>query len=456
MTYHTLAISQPNELTFGRVVYPVTTPRGLVIGGGTVYPELNFTLPPMSITPDTREEVLTHYREIISSALERAAALYQEGVVFEFETLPEMTLDPSLGIEIVSILNEACEQYHQSHGIRGEIRLTPNDLRELGKPLRMRSGKYLDLILTLFEGGAQAGGNLLSIESTGGKELSDHAIMNCDISASLYSLSVLGVRDVKFLWEHITRIARSTGTISGGDTACGFGNTAMVLADKRYIPRVFAAIVRILTVVRTLAAVEAGAQGPDKDCGYEGPYLKAIAGIPISMEGRSSACAHFSPVGNIAGACCDLWSNESVSNVRLLSGMAPTVSMEQLIYDTRLYHAASQLGSRDAYVRMLVESDVHRDPQALVLAPEHVIDIAGHIVQGKNAVDASVRGALRGLDIIEAHVHDGSLTLDAREEAWIPLIREKLEEVPRDEDEFTDSMLPLLEEQGIDLGEYGL
>ena len=38
-----------------------------------------------------------------------------------------------------------------------------------------------------------------------------------------------------------------------------------------------------------MVCVEEGAKGPDKDCGYEGPFLKAIAGIPISMEGKTAA-----------------------------------------------------------------------------------------------------------------------------------------------------------------------
>lgn len=29
------------------------------------------------------------------------------------------------------------------------------------------------------------------------------------------------------------------------------------------------------------------------------------------MEGKSEACAHFSPMGEIAAAMCDLWCNES-------------------------------------------------------------------------------------------------------------------------------------------------
>ena len=45
---------------------------------------------------------------------------------------------------------------------------------------------------------------------------------------------------------------------------------------------------------------------------------KAIAGVPISMEGRSATCAHLSPIGNIAAAAADLWSNESVQDTPLL------------------------------------------------------------------------------------------------------------------------------------------
>ena len=129
---------------------------------------------------------------------------------------------------------------------------------------------------------------------------------------------MLGVRDMQMLWKKIVDVAKAQNKIAAGDTACGFGNTAMVLAEKGFIPKVFAAFDRIATITRTLVACEQGAVGPDKDCGYEGVFLKAIAGIPISMEGKTAACAHLSPVGNIAAACADLWSNESIQNLSLI------------------------------------------------------------------------------------------------------------------------------------------
>jgi methanol--5-hydroxybenzimidazolylcobamide Co-methyltransferase len=106
-------------------------------------------------------------------------------------------------------------------------------------------------------------------------------------------------------------------------------------AHQHMLPEVLAAVVRAMGAARSLVALEHSAVGPSKDCAYEGPVLKAITGCPISMEGKSAACAHFSPVGNIAAAMCDLWSNESVQNIRLLAGNAPEVFTEVLAYDCR-------------------------------------------------------------------------------------------------------------------------
>ncbi len=258
--------------------------------------------------------------------------------------------------------------------------------------------------------------------------------------------------------ERIVEVARRTGRIPSGDTACGFGNTAMVLAEKGFIPKLFAALVRVISVVRTLVAVEEGAKGPDKDCGYEGPYLKAITGIPISMEGKTAACAHSSPVGNVAAACADLWSNESVQNVKLLGGFAPTVYLEQLEYDARFINRAIRDGADTArkVQELLVESDVHLDPQAFVLAPRNVVTIAGEMVKARTHVEAARRGALRALDLIEAAVKDGSLLSSEQEKEWIPRLRDELGEIPDDESAFVEMMLPALDLTKTIPSEYGL
>jgi methanol---5-hydroxybenzimidazolylcobamide Co-methyltransferase len=244
--YRSLVVSDPAALIFGHAPHPVRTRRGLVIGGGRVYPELNFTLPPMEVSLATLPEVKAHYRQIVSEALERGRQLHAAGIVFELETLLEMTMTPAIGVALVEEMNALCEEAFQKHGLASEIRLTPNDTRDFERPPRMRTSRHLDAMFELFEKGAAAGGDLLSIESTGGKELHDDALLNCDVKGAVFALAVLGVRDMRFLWRRIVAVARAQGKIAGGDTACGFANTAMVLAEKGFIPKVFAAIDRVI------------------------------------------------------------------------------------------------------------------------------------------------------------------------------------------------------------------
>ena len=175
-----------------------------------------------------------NYQEIIKGVLEKALHLYSDWVVFEFETLIEMTQIPAIAIELVQLMNKLCEEYYQKYGLNSEIRLTPIDLREFERPPKQRTSELLNQMLEVFEKGALAGGDLLSIESTGGKAISDEALLMCNIKQFIFPQSVLGVRDMKMLWGKIVDIAHRTGRIAGGDTARGFGNTAMVLAEKKY------------------------------------------------------------------------------------------------------------------------------------------------------------------------------------------------------------------------------
>ncbi len=453
-----LAISNPAELLFGVAPKPLTTRRGMVIGGGQVYPELNFTLPPMFVDASTMPEVRNQYREIITGALQRAVELDAPGLVVEFETLPPMTENPSWGIELTRLLLDGMAQAHAKHGLKSVLRITPNDTREMVRPPRMRSGPLYEAMLTTFDGCAAAGAELLSIESVGGKEVHDEALMTGDIQGVIFGLCVMGVRDMKFLWTQLAQIAHRHGARCAGDTACGFANTAMVLAEQRMISRVFAAVVRAISAVRTLVAYECGAVGPGKDCGYENPILKAITGYPMAMEGKTSACAHLSPLGNIAAATCDTWSNESVQNIKLLGGMAPTCYLEQLIYDCRLMNEALADG-RDAalqYRKWMVASDVHRDPQALVLAPESVVAIAQAIVSAPNAYRAGQAAALTALSLIR-HAHQaGTLKLPPRELPWLDRLQKTVENLPANEADFIGQMMARVDTSKFVAADYEL
>ena len=50
LEFNELAYNNADELIFGKSKKPVTCKNGLVIGGGEVIPELNYTLPMMQIT----------------------------------------------------------------------------------------------------------------------------------------------------------------------------------------------------------------------------------------------------------------------------------------------------------------------------------------------------------------------------------------------------------------------
>ncbi len=458
MKFTKLAIDNPDDLIFGTAPNPLTTRKGMVIGGGTVYPELNFTLPNIEIKQANMPVIQRHYQQIVTDALERAAELSAPGVVLEFETLPPMTEFPDIGMDIVNILLEGIEAAHQKHGLKSTLRCTPNDNREFVRPPEMRSGRYWDAMLELFERSAAAGAEFLSIESVGGKELHDDALVNGDLRTVLFSLCVMGVRDMEFLWQKINAIARRHGVYPAGDTACGFGNTAMVLADRKMIPRTFATVVRAITAVRSLVAYECGAVGPGKDCGYENPILKAITGFPMSMEGKTAACAHLSPMGNLAAATADLWSNESVQNIKLLGGMAPTCYMEQLIYDCRLMNQASLDGKEAARTlrNWLVKSDAGFDPQAMILTPESCIAVAKAIVGAKDSYHAGIAAARAAIAIMRETSANHCLKLDERESAWLDRMDDELDDLPDSESAFIDEMMEEVDTDKFRPGDYGL
>ncbi|HNW08873.1 MAG: methanol--corrinoid methyltransferase [Verrucomicrobia bacterium] len=456
--FKSLAITSPAELCFGVSPKPLKTRDGLTIGGGIVYPELNFTLPAMFVDANTMPEVRQHYRDIITGACQRAAELETPGLVVEFETLPPMTENPAWGIELTRILLEGMAEARGRYGLRSVLRITPNDTREMERPPRMRSGQYYEAMMQTFDGCAAAGAELLSIESVGGKEVHDEALMNGDIRAVIFALCVLGVRDMKFLWTELNKIAAKHGVHCAGDTACGFGNTAMVLAEQKMIPRVFAAVVRAITAVRTLVCYECGAVGPGKDCGYENPILKAITGFPMAMEGKTAACAHLSPVGNIAAAACDTWSNESVQNLKLLGGMAPTCYVEQLIYDCRLMNQALADGRQAAllYQKWMVNSDASRDPQAWVLSPESAIAIAQSIVTAPGPYAAGKAAALTAVRLLRNAHQEKRLALHPRELPWLDRIQETVEELPSAEADFISEMMGAVDTEKFVVQDYEL
>lgn len=451
-----LAYESLDDFIYGSCPNPVTCKNGLIIGGGEIYPEVNFTLPPMNATLDTLPEAIGIYRSMIDGVLKKAHELHAPGLVIELETLPQYTEHPQWGIDLHKTVRDRMFEFEAKYGLKSVMRMTPNDIREMSRPPVMRSGKYWEEMVKIFEGTARDGADILSIESTGGKEINDEAIMNADLRTSIFALGCLASRDMKWLWQQISGIADKYGAISGGDSACGFANTAMVLAEQGYIPKVYAAVMRVITAPRTLIAIENGAIGPSKDCAYENVFLKAITGTPISLEGKTAACAHFSPIGNIAAAVADLWSNESVQQVKLLSGFAPVVSTEQLIYDCRLMNLAAKKGHALLFRDLLVESDCYLDPQAYVLRPDVVFEISKAIVSEQSPFLRTLKAARVTLAILRRAVDNKELYLDEREAKWIDILDGQIEDIPEDEEAFIAEMKEEADETKYSPAEYGI
>ena len=431
--YANLAVGNADDLVFGVAPHPLRCGLGLEIGAGKVYPEVNFTLPTMELSEGTWPQVRAHYEEIARQVATRAVRLKSPGLVLEFEHLPPMTERPEWGAELTKILKMRLVEAREKSGLPSALRVTPTDIREKGRPPLMRRGEACELLMRAFEASAEAGADILSIESVGGKEVHDKALVVADVPGIAFALGVLAPCDMAWLWARIREICeRHPGTVPGGDSACGFANTAMQLAGQKMLPESLAAVVRAMSASRALVAFEQGAVGPSKDCAYEGPIMKAIAGVPIAMEGKSASCAHFSPVGNIASAMCDLWSNESVQNVRLLSGNAPEALAELLEYDCRLMNAASATGQARALRDLMTLSDEWLSPQAAVLSPAATIEIARAIVSKSDPYERTVAAGKAAAGLLDRGARDGRLTLARKERQWLDRVGEALDALPAD------------------------
>lgn len=409
LTHYTkLAMDDAAALLSGTVPYLVSTRMGMKIGGGAVYPKLNFTPPSLEINKENWSQVRTHYERIISSGLLRAAQLECPGVIVEFEALPPMMEYPEWGLEIAQLLLNGMEKAYAEHGLKSVLRMTPNDNRGLVRPPQLRSGYHLDRMVQLFESAAVAGVELLSIESVGGREIHDKALMDCDISQVIFALCILGARDMEFLWSKLHDIALRHRVHCAGDSACAFGNKALLLAGQEMIPRVFATVVCAVTAVRSLVAYECGAVGPGKDCGYENIILKAITGCPMVMGGKATACAHLN--------------KDSALTLR----------------------------------RRMAASDAGLDPQTFILTPENAIALAKVIVDADSRYHAGKVVALEAIRLMrEAHLA-GKLTIVPHELPWLDRLEKEVSDLSEDENKFISDMMEAVDASKYCPEEYGL
>ncbi|MCI4439063.1 methanol--corrinoid methyltransferase [archaeon] len=432
------------EIKYGFSKFPLKYGINLEIGRGKVVPEIKYF-------PRIKESLKEEYTNITKEILNRAVDLGVKDLQLETELTYVETGDPKLAGEIVRIQKDIMENYAKEYNINLGLRVTVADMRDFRKVKHDEEG--FSKMLETFEEVSKNGADVLSIESEGGKELFNYAIIRQDILGIVTSLGLLSALDMKRLWKEIVKIAKRNNVIAGGDSACAFGNTAMRLAGgikSNNIPHTLAAVVRSMSASRSLVAYEEGAVGPGKDCAYENVIIKAITGYPMSMEGKSSAVAHSSLVGNIAAATCDLWSNEQVENVRLFGGYGPEVFLEILYYDTKLMNKAIESGNQDCLKEILIESDKYSDPQAYVLSPDIALEIGKTIVSEE---DTLLRTIFAGVRLVELMMKEEKLKLNRSEKRFLEIMKNKLEEISKEPHKKVEQALQIYEQK---ISEYRL
>mgnify|MGYP002395398224 CR=1 FL=1 len=429
-----------NDLIFGVSKHPLKYGLNLEVGNGEVVPEIKYF--PKRNGEEDPEILKKEYAEITDNILKRVIDLGFPSIQLETEQTFVITKSPSLSGEITRIQKSIMEKYADEYGLKCALRVTVADVRELKGD--MRGGEEISLMLESFDKAAANGADVFSLESIGGKEIFNYSVIRQDVEGILFSVGILGSLDIEFLWREIVRMANRRRVIAGGDTDCAHSNTAMVLAGgltSSIISHTFAAVIRAIGAARSLVAYEQGATGPGKDCGYENVIIKAITGLPMSMEGKSSASAHSSLVGNVAAATCDLWSNEQVENVRLYGGWAPQVFTEILGYNTFLMNAALKSGFGVQLRDLLVAANPF-DPQVLVLSPEGAWKIGKAIIKYPNDYYLRTKqAAYEALEVISEGYRKNKRKLPSAEARIFQRVKDFLNRAPDNSETFVEKNL---------------
>lgn len=439
--YTKMAYGSADEMVFGHAKEPVSYGFGIKVGAGRVIPELNYGPRPGSeASPEKLRKEYVDY--IAKDVLNRCVTLGFPDVQLETEWISQMG-DPKMATPVVEGQKAICEKYYEEYGINCAVRQTIPDQREAEEGYRPGMGgkhQYPEHLFQCAEVACENGADVLSCETLGGKELGDYATTNGDIVAFLFGIGYLGSIDMEYVWNEFVNIAKKNKVIAGGDTNCSGANTSMFMAGgmlDQDVQRTYSAVTRAIASARTLVAWECGASGPDKDCGYEGPICKAIAGKPCAQEGKNCQCAHADLQGNLMAQVCDLWSNESVEYHPEFGGTSVQCWMGSLGYEVALMNTAIQTGKQKELRDLYMITDRERGPEGHILAYDNAYEIGKAIVsEGNNYYLRAKAAGLKAAELIKAHNDAKELQLTRKQREVLEGIIKDLSALPDDEDKF--------------------
>ena len=431
-----------DDLVFGKAANPVEYGFGVKLGVGEVVP--NIKVAPAEGSETSVEGMVATCKNIAFSACDRAAAVGLPTVQIEQEHVAQQTKSREISAKTTAVQIEQLEELHDKYGTKTSLMSTIADIRE--EDMGGLRGSDFDVMMDeSFEACAENGTSILCVETIGGKVVSDYGISRGDIRAILYGIGLLGSIDMEYMWTKISDIASHHDCVPGGDTDCAQANTAMFLGGgltSKNVSHTLAAVARAISGARSLVAVECGAVGPLKDCGYENPIVKAIGGVPICAEGKNATCAHSDLMGNLTAAVCDVWSNESVYNREEMGGPTPGVWLQSLGYECALMNTATKINKEKDLRDIYTLADKYRDPQALILAYDNAYRIGEAIVaEGEDIYLRSRAAALEGISIINEAVDEKRMFLTRFERDSLDSAQKTIEQLPEDKDKFAKACI---------------
>lgn len=431
-----------DDMVFGHAKFPVSQHWNTQIGAGYVVPEIKVA--PVEGSEESKEGMVSECRNITQSACERAVSIGLPAFMLEQEHIFQQTNNPDWTGECTKIQAETLEKYYDEYDIRVSLLATPADIR-IEERDGLRGSDYDNKIMESVEASAANGASCVAIETIGGKSVSDYGIARGDPKAILFGIGVLGSIDMEYMWKRIVDVCRKYDCRPAGDTDCAQANTAMFLAGgllDKDCSHTLAALARAMAGARSLVAVECGAIGPLKDCGYENPIIKAISGVPISSEGKNAVCAHSDLMGNLTAAVTDVWSNESVYHRQEMGGTTPEVWLQATGYEAALMNTAIQTGQEKILRDLYTLTDKYRDPQALVLAYDNAYRIGEAIVKyGKDPYLRARAAALEAGAIINEAVESKKMYLTRFERDSLDHALNIFEALPTESEQFIDECL---------------